>query len=384
MRDNILGFSSLDSEWYNTVIDAVALRSDFATFSQGDQTIVGTNGITLSGGQKQRVAIARAVYARKPLTVFDDVLSGLDVTTARHVFDNVFGREGLLRGQRSTVVLCTHSVNVLPKADHVISLGSGGHVFEQGIFEHLNEARGYIQSLSVSVGRQAEKTGAETSTTDIKDANKTVTSAQPSTVGIIQERNRRLGDFSMYRYYFQTVGTAATVIFVFLAISFAFFIAFPTVWLKWWADKNTRNELVTWKDDIVYNLVYGILQLLGLASLTLYAAHTWGTIIPKSGKKLHWIALQTVMTAPMDYFNKTDTRVTTNLFSQDLQLIDWELPTALLNLASNFFMCWRGGDGHDGFAVGWIGLPRSCNCVPCVAEVVFEDITAAAVFGFRG
>lgn len=55
VQKNILGFANFDSDWYNSVIHACALDEDFALFPQGDQTLIGSNGISLSGGQKQRL-----------------------------------------------------------------------------------------------------------------------------------------------------------------------------------------------------------------------------------------------------------------------------------------------------------------------------------------
>ena len=54
-------------------------------------------------------------------------------------------------------------------------------------------------------------------------------------------------------------------------------------------------------------------------------------MVPLSGEKFHFILLKTVLSAPMSFFVKTDSGVTLNRFSQDLQLIDMELPTAALN-----------------------------------------------------
>lgn len=54
-------------------------------------------------------AIARAVYSRKPVAIFDDVFSGLDKATEQAVFTQVFGRDGLLRRNGTTVVLATHA-----------------------------------------------------------------------------------------------------------------------------------------------------------------------------------------------------------------------------------------------------------------------------------
>jgi ATP-binding cassette subfamily C (CFTR/MRP) protein 1 len=131
LRDNIIGDLLFDGTWYNTVVTACALNTDFVRLALGDMTLVGSKGIALSGGQKQRLvsltvevqliynilnlrspkAIARAVYARKRIAVFDDVLSGLDNGTEDQVFENVFGPTGLLRRENTTVVLATHAGN---------------------------------------------------------------------------------------------------------------------------------------------------------------------------------------------------------------------------------------------------------------------------------
>lgn len=55
IQKNVIGFAHLDPEWYNAVIHACALDEDISLFLHGDQTMIGSNGITLSGGQKQRL-----------------------------------------------------------------------------------------------------------------------------------------------------------------------------------------------------------------------------------------------------------------------------------------------------------------------------------------
>lgn len=54
-RENIIGQSEWDEEWYNTVVGACALDRDFQELPDGDSALVGSKGLSLSGGQKQRI-----------------------------------------------------------------------------------------------------------------------------------------------------------------------------------------------------------------------------------------------------------------------------------------------------------------------------------------
>jgi ABC-type multidrug transport system fused ATPase/permease subunit len=55
IRQNIVGPAAYDPKWYNFVIWACALESDFENIAGGDLSKAGSSGITLSGGQKQRI-----------------------------------------------------------------------------------------------------------------------------------------------------------------------------------------------------------------------------------------------------------------------------------------------------------------------------------------
>jgi ATP-binding cassette subfamily C (CFTR/MRP) protein 1 len=55
IRDNILGVSEFDEEWYAEVINACDLVTDLERMDNGDATLVGSKGLNLSGGQKQRI-----------------------------------------------------------------------------------------------------------------------------------------------------------------------------------------------------------------------------------------------------------------------------------------------------------------------------------------
>jgi len=55
IRNNIIGQSNFDLEWYQKVVAACALSEDICRMEKGDQTMAGSGGTTLSGGQKQRL-----------------------------------------------------------------------------------------------------------------------------------------------------------------------------------------------------------------------------------------------------------------------------------------------------------------------------------------
>lgn len=49
------GNPNIDDEWYGTVVHVCALEEDIRQWPEGDQSVLGSKGMTLSGGQKQRV-----------------------------------------------------------------------------------------------------------------------------------------------------------------------------------------------------------------------------------------------------------------------------------------------------------------------------------------
>ena len=132
IRENVLGTSPFDPEWYERVIYSCALDREIVDLAGEDDYIVGTNGATLSGGQKQRVvslfkailisclahaqqALARAVYSRKHIIVMDDTLSALDEATAQAISRRLLSDRGILRTLGTTVVFATNDGNNAPQ-----------------------------------------------------------------------------------------------------------------------------------------------------------------------------------------------------------------------------------------------------------------------------
>ncbi|KAH8821942.1 ABC transporter-like protein [Xylogone sp. PMI_703] len=327
IQKNVIGFNSLDPEWYKTVIHACALDEDISLLPQGDNTVIGSNGITLSESQKQRVAIARAVYARKKVAVFDDVFSGLDAPTERRIFQRVFGLQGLLRRNGTTVILATHAVNFLPWADHIVVLDRTGTITEQGSFNELNSETGsYVRSFNLSRESGSLENDETESISPLKPREVSINSVEAT-----EDKTSQTEDISTYKYYFSAAGLANTLLFWALELTWAFLETLPFVWLKWWSSAITGSDHPS---NTKYLVVYAALQVGGLIALFSCAMHVFNTMQVKAGTKLHLRTLATVTAAPLAFFGSTGTGVTLNRFSQDFQLIDGELPDALFNAAN--------------------------------------------------
>lgn len=122
IRQNILFGQPYDKKRYNEVVQVCALEKDFKQFTDGDLTLVGERGASLSGGQKARINLARAVYRDADIYLLDDPLSAVDVHVGKHLFDECI--TGYLKNK--TVILVTHQVYHLKKADRIIVLNNVG------------------------------------------------------------------------------------------------------------------------------------------------------------------------------------------------------------------------------------------------------------------
>lgn len=339
IRDNIIGFSVFNNERYTEVIKATALAFDIDTLPQGDRTNVGSDGIILSGGQKQRVSLARALYLQSDLLVLDDIFSGLDANTEDQVFQQVFGPEGLLKRRRSTVILCTHSVRHLSAADYIIALGDGS-ILEQGSFNTLMASQGYVQRLGLispfendpSCHEHDEnlekitKVDGVDSNNGVRESKRITTNSASS---LETSQTRQVGDKTVYKHYFKSMGLSLAALSFLFAALWGFFQNFPNVWLSYWSSDVTSEHPN--HSYAYYAGIYALLQICGMISLLLLGICLFIFSVRRAGAHLHREALKTLIRAPLGFFTNTDTGVIINLFSQDLNLIDTELPSALLN-----------------------------------------------------
>ncbi len=120
---------------------AACLDDTIEGFTKGYETFVGERGVTLSGGQKQRAAIARMLTQKTPIMIFDDSLSAVDAETDARIRKALEARFG-----SASIILISHRITTLSKADQVIVLDKG-RIAEMGSPAELEKAGGLYQRI---------------------------------------------------------------------------------------------------------------------------------------------------------------------------------------------------------------------------------------------
>lgn len=131
------------------------LHDSVMSFPLQYQTIVGEKGVMLSGGQKQRVAIARAILTDRPIFLFDDIFSAIDVGTERKIFSAL--REKL---KGKTVIMISHRTSVLNQMDYIIYMHDG-KIIEKGTPSELKNKEGAYAALAELQRESKESTGGD-------------------------------------------------------------------------------------------------------------------------------------------------------------------------------------------------------------------------------
>jgi ATP-binding cassette subfamily C (CFTR/MRP) protein 1 len=210
--------------WYARVVYTCDLVTDIASMPDGDDTRLGSKGVSLSGGQRARLALARAAYARRDIMLLDDVFSALDTNTQETIYSRLLGQHGLLRELGTTVVLVTHWQKATAGADQVLTLSQNGCIAYQGSPCVLLETG----SDSLQSEPHADNAGANVVPTPKLKAPKGPSAEDK------EDLARRTGDWSIYKYYFGNFQKRYLAMFVACSVGAAFTSRFSQILLKWW------------------------------------------------------------------------------------------------------------------------------------------------------
>uniref|UniRef100_A0A4W3K651 ATP-binding cassette, sub-family C (CFTR/MRP), member 3 n=1 Tax=Callorhinchus milii TaxID=7868 RepID=A0A4W3K651_CALMI len=327
LRENIVFGQPHIEHKYQLTLQACALLPDLTVLPGGDNTEIGEKGINLSGGQKQRVSLARALYSDSDVYLLDDPLSAVDAHVAKHIFDQVIGPEGALKGK--TRVLVTHGVSFLPQVDHIVVLVDG-RVSEQGSYQQLLERQGafaeFLHTYAQSEEPNEELEEEEFLPEELLGNHDDLNDEQPMSADV---------KLAVFWVYVKAVGPWVAVVICLLYCCQNAAAIGTNIWLSDWTNDATQSTNTTRSRHrrvgvyAALGLTQGVLVMISSFTLTL------GGIV--AARLLHSRLLHNQLHTPQAFFDTTPTGRIINRFSKDVNVIDEVIPSTFLMFLATFF-----------------------------------------------
>jgi ABC-type multidrug transport system fused ATPase/permease subunit len=258
---------------------------------------------------------------------------------------------------------------LIPLADQIFALDSNGSISERGTYQELIGAEGYLyrnhghrqHPLEQKLISYPDEVDISTKKSPAQDNTaKNRASGTPNALHDTQKpestpqaaKEKTTSDTSAHRFYIKAIGLSPVMTFLALETVWGFHSVFPTEWLKWWAEDSTSHG----NNDLgLYLGVYAALQVAALACSALATWFSFSFMARKSGLSLHNTLLKATLCAPLHLFAKQDSGETLTRFSQDIQMVDMNLPLQILTVTQDLFTCIAQA-GLIGSGVGWVAV----------------------------
>ncbi|KAK1279384.1 ABC transporter C family member 4 [Acorus gramineus] len=345
IQDNILFGLPMEGEKYREVIKACSLEKDLEMMEFGDQTEIGERGINLSGGQKQRIQLARAVYQDADVYLLDDVFSAVDAHTGSDIFKECV--RGALKGK--TIVLVTHQVDFLHNAD-LIMVMRGGRIVQSGRYDELLESGTDFEALVSAhetsmelVEQSASSSSAVTSSNPAPPRPVPVEEdravdvakvAEKGTSKLIEDEQRETGriGFGVYKQYTtEAYGWWGALAMLFVSLAWQGTLMGCDYWLAHETSGDNAGSFAPSRFISVYSIIAAasIVLVLFRSFLVAFLGLQTAQIFFKQ-------ILNSVLHAPMSFFDTTPSGRILSRASSDQTIIDLFLPFFLWLFVSIF------------------------------------------------
>ncbi|KAJ7863186.1 P-loop containing nucleoside triphosphate hydrolase protein [Mycena leptocephala] len=306
------------------IVPACALNPDLERMGTKDGTYLGEKGAALSGGQRQRIVVVLLPCAghirQGPLDSPRRSFSALDAETEKHVFQSLFGSNGLLRNKG--VVLVTHNAQHLSSADHVLVLDAGA-MQHQGTLDEV-VASGYQFNHAMKVDKDANADVAESGA-------KKPEAATPAKAHVAQKEKAEppiakssLG-WTPYRFYMNMAGWSGSIVVLALLASTGLARLGLQIYQQQWSN-HAGQRVGAWVGGYA-GLVAAYLFIVGFGM--------WGYTLVISntlGGTMHATELRGLLGTSPTYLTTTTPGRIINRFSQDVFMSDLEIPWNVVNV----------------------------------------------------
>ena len=142
IRENLLmAREGVTTDEMMQALRTARLESFVMQLPQGLDTEVSDNGSSLSGGQKQRLALARVILADRPVIIFDEATSNIDVESEEAIWESIYEL-----AKQKTVLVISHRLASVKEAK-VIYVLNEGQLVESGTHHELMHRGGHYTRM---------------------------------------------------------------------------------------------------------------------------------------------------------------------------------------------------------------------------------------------
>lgn len=142
IRENLLmAREGVTTDEMMQALRTARLESFVMQLPQGLDTEVSDNGSSLSGGQKQRLALARVILADRPVIIFDEATSNIDVESEEAIWESIYEL-----AKQKTVLVISHRLSSVKEAK-VIYVLNEGQLVESGTHHELMHRGGHYTRM---------------------------------------------------------------------------------------------------------------------------------------------------------------------------------------------------------------------------------------------
>ena len=212
-------------------------------------------------------------------------------------------------------------VHALPLADRIIVLRNSGTIEQGGTFAELRAMDGYVKKLVLDAASLTTKDVAEETLVSPERRPETKTRSAAA------DPRKRKGDITSHLFYFKSIPASHSLAFIALCIINTIIGCLPQIWLRIWTEHGTGGD-----DRASY---FGVYMAFTLGQVLVIGIAVWWFMvvcIPRSATHFHWLLAKTTFGAPLTWFSATDTGDLLNRFSQDMTLVDQQMPMAFFEM----------------------------------------------------
>jgi ABC-type multidrug transport system fused ATPase/permease subunit len=331
MEENIYFGGKPNPERLAEALHASCLDADLPLLPAGLFTEIGEKGVNLSGGQKQRVSLARAAMHAPTVALLDDPLSAVDHRTESQLAERLLF--GLWRN--ITRVVVTHRLAYLGRFDKVVFLKEG-RMEGVGTLDELLK----IPSFQAYYANFAQSEDTAGIAPNKEAAPAKASEASPLAASrVTEDEDRAIGAVksTVYFDYVRALGGSTfgkqlwMIPFLFASsIAAASLPLLQRAWLAYSSNLQSGKEVALhwWSQWASHNqssiLIYGALGVVSLAGV-LVNRLAWVDRGMDAGRRFHERMLDSVLKAPLRFFDATPVGRVLQRFSRDVESVDIQL-----------------------------------------------------------